>query len=274
MTGIGLFNRNHVEEAADPGLEGPDSFDVRQSTLFDAVPHLCGANHSLGERIIRWRPARPRDAQDRIVAIIDAFDPKHGRVFHLGAVVTEPLPKRSIGFDVSRMKKSLDSNLRVGGKRQAGDLTFDEIVGSDSDAATVIVLGITKLDGVPCGQKQQRILAHAQDDGAGFSLLKIFFHVHASMLARGRHKKSHGIRVMHHCAISAEVEPAILRVPRDGDACRADKTTAIQLMNFWHGELEYVDRVAGHHVFKDRSGLYNARWNRLELVELFFEPAD
>jgi hypothetical protein len=53
-----------------------------------------------------------------------------------------------------------------------------------------------------------------------------------------------------------------------------DKTTAIQLMNFWHGELEYVDRVAGHHVFKDRSGLYDARWNRLELGELFFEPAD
>src|SRR6266568_4006999 len=126
MTGIGLFNRNHVEEAADAGLERPDSFDVRQSTLFDAVPHLRGANHSLGERIIRWRPARPGDAQDRIVAIIDAFDPKHRRVFNPGAVVTEPLAKRSIRLDVSRMKEPLDGNLRVGGKRQAGDLTLDE----------------------------------------------------------------------------------------------------------------------------------------------------
>ena len=99
VTGIGLFNRNHVEEAADAGFEGPDSFDVRQSALFDAVPYLRGANHSLGERIIRWRPARPRDAQDRIVAIIDAFDPKHRSVFHPGAVVAEPFSEWSIRLE-------------------------------------------------------------------------------------------------------------------------------------------------------------------------------
>src|SRR4029077_2365072 len=77
VTRIGLFDRNHVEEAADAGLKGPDSFDVRQPALFDSVRCLRGAIHSVGELIIRWRPARPRDTQDRIIAIIDAFDPKY-----------------------------------------------------------------------------------------------------------------------------------------------------------------------------------------------------
>ena len=79
---------------------------------------------------------------------------------------------------------------------------------------------------------------------------------------------------MHHGAIGAEIEPAFIGIARDSDARRTDKSAAIELMNFRHWKFQYVDGVAGHGVFKDRSCLYNSRRNRLKLVELFFESAD
>src|SRR5258708_14588342 len=79
---------------------------------------------------------------------------------------------------------------------------------------------------------------------------------------------------MHHGAIGAEIEPALIGIARDSDARRADKSAAIELMNFRHGKFQYVDSVVGHGVFKDWSCLHNLRRNRLKLVELFFESAD
>ena len=39
-------------------------------------------------------------------------------------------------------------------KRQTGDWTLDEIIRSASNAAAIIVLRITKLDGIACRQEQ------------------------------------------------------------------------------------------------------------------------
>src|SRR5438309_8761534 len=105
-------------------------------------------------------------------------------------------------------------------------------------------------------------------------LLKIFLHVHAPMFAGGRHEEPHGFFVMHHGAIGAEIEPAFIGIARDSDARRTDKSAAIELMNFRHWKFQYVDGVAGHGVFKDRSCLYNSRRNRLKLVEFLLESAD
>ena len=116
MTRISLFDRDHIEETADAGFERPNSLHVGQPSFFDPVPHLSGTNHTLRERVIRWRPAGARDTQNRVVTVVDAFDPKHGRVFHLGTVVTEPLAERPIRLDVSRMNESFDGDFGVGRK--------------------------------------------------------------------------------------------------------------------------------------------------------------
>src|SRR2546426_8050149 len=206
--------------------------------------------------------------------MINTLDAQHRRVSHPRAVISKPLAERSVGLDVARMEKAFDGDFRVRGKWQAGDFAFDEVVGSTSDAAAVVVFGVTELDGVARSQKQQRVLADAQDDGTGLSLLEIFFHMHASVLARRRREKSHRIRIMHHGAISAEVEPAFLRVAWNGDARRADKSAAVQLVNLWHGKLEHIDLITGHFVFEHGSCLHEPRWNRTECVEFFFKSAD
>src|SRR5262250_208363 len=140
MTGISLFDGNYIEETADTRLQGPDSFDVRQSGFFYAVPYLGRANHSLRERIIRRRATGTRDAQYRVIAIMDPLNLKYRRIVHPRAIVAKPLAERAVGFDVSRIQKSLDSNFCVGGKWQSGDLTFDQIERPPSNAAAVIVL--------------------------------------------------------------------------------------------------------------------------------------
>src|SRR5439155_21918010 len=116
-------------------------------------PHLSGTNHTLRERVIRWRPARTGDTQNRVVTVVDAFDPKHGRVFHSCPVIAEPFAKRTVGLDVSRMNESFDGDFGVGRKRQTGYFPHDEIKCSFSDPAAVIVFGIAKLDGIAGGQK-------------------------------------------------------------------------------------------------------------------------
>src|SRR5438034_5437929 len=110
MTRIGLFDRDHIEETADAGFETPNSPHVGQPSFFDPVPHLSGTNHTLRERVIRWRPARARDTQNRVVTVVDAFDPKHRRIFHSSAVITEPFAERPIGFDIAGMEESFDGD--------------------------------------------------------------------------------------------------------------------------------------------------------------------
>ncbi len=274
MAGIRLLDRDDVEQAADARFERPDAFHVRQAGFFHPVPKLRGANHSLGKRIVGGRTAGARDAEDRVVAVIYALDAEHRRVFHARAVVAEPLAEGAVGLDVAGMKKAFDGDFRVSGKRQAGDLALDEIVGPPPDAAAVIVFRVAELDGIARGQEQQRILTDAQDDRTGLPLLEIFFHVHAPVLAGGRHEKPDGFLVMHHGAIGAEIQPAFVGIPRDRDAGGADESAAVELMHFRHGELEHIDGAAGHGVLEDRSAFHDARRHGTERGEFFFEPAD
>jgi hypothetical protein len=52
------------------------------------------------------------------------------------------------------MEKAFESDFGMRRKRQAGDWTFDKIISSASNAAAIIVLGITELDGIACCQEQ------------------------------------------------------------------------------------------------------------------------
>src|SRR5207247_9097273 len=99
MTRISLFDRDHIEETADAGFERPNSPHVGQPSILDPVPHLSGTNHTLRERVIQWRPAGDRDTQNRVVTAVDAFDPKHGRVFDPGSVVTSSLAAPPMPLD-------------------------------------------------------------------------------------------------------------------------------------------------------------------------------
>src|SRR5207249_5845189 len=75
-------------------------------------------------------------------------------------------------------------------------------------------------------------------------------------------------------SIGAEIEPAVFRVTRHGDARRADEPPAVQLVDFGNGELQEVYFVASHLIFEDRAVLDDARRYGLKHVELFFKAAD
>ena len=79
---------------------------------------------------------------------------------------------------------------------------------------------------------------------------------------------------MDHRSIGAEIEPAVFRVTRHGDARRADEPPAVQLVDFGNGELQEVYFVASHLIFEDRAVLDDARRYGLKHVELFFKAAD
>ena len=87
------------------------------------------------------------------------------------------------------------------------------------------------------------------------------------MLA-GRDVDVHALLVLHHAAVGAEVDPALVRVLGHHQTSRADVASAVQLVDERHRELEQVDVLALEHVLHDRAGLDDAVRNRIVLRDL------
>ena len=134
--------------------------------------------------------------------------------------------------------------------------------GPSSDAAAVVVLGIAQLDRIAGGQNSSGSWPTHKNNGTRLSLLEIFLHVHAAMLACGRHEEPDGFVVMDHGAIGAEIEPAFFGIARDRDAGRADESAAVVFMNLGHRKFEHIDLVAGHVYFQKPDRPDGSRRNR------------
>ena len=91
--------------------------------------------------LLLGRPLRRAAEDDRIVAVIDRFDPDH-RLRHIGSkrsarVISGPFAERAFGagLDLGRGHEALEHDLRVGRERDAGRLAGDELDGPAEPAA-------------------------------------------------------------------------------------------------------------------------------------------
>ena len=89
----------------------------------------------------------------------------------------------------------------------------------------------------------------------------------AAVLA-GRDVDVHARLVLHHAAVGAEVDPALVRVLGHHQAARADVASAVQLVDERHRKLEQVDVVALEDVLHHRPGVHHAVRDRVVLRDL------
>src|SRR5262249_59751840 len=74
MAGIGLPDGDDVEHARAAKFVHPYAGDPGQPCALDLVPDHARLHHAFAEGKIRRRTHRRGDAEDRIVAVIDALD--------------------------------------------------------------------------------------------------------------------------------------------------------------------------------------------------------
>src|SRR5256885_16292785 len=79
-----------------------------------------------------------------------------------------------------------------------------------------------------------------------------------SVFAR-RHPDADSLRVVHHHAVGAAVDPVFLGIAHDDDVVGADVAAAVQLVQEGDRELEHVDFAVAHDVFEHGSALHDAR---------------
>ena len=86
----------------------------------------------------------------------------------------------------------------------------------------------------------------------------------------GGHQHADRIRIMHHGAVGAGIQPALVRIARDAVGAGADVAPAILFMPDRGGKFRHVDGVAGEHVLQHRPGLDDfVRNDRVVLHEGF-----
>src|SRR5207244_10841422 len=92
-------------------------------------------------------------------------------------------------------------------------LAFDYLHRVSLQASHPVVLGNAVRNFNAAGQVEQRILSKGNRDLAGQALGKILLTHDAALLA-GRDIEAEGIAVMNHDPISAEIDPALVRMTR------------------------------------------------------------
>src|SRR3989449_9855629 len=77
MAGVGLLDRDDVEHARAARLVDPHAAHAGEAGALDLVPDHAGLHDALGVREVRRRQHRAGEAEDRVVAVIDALDAHH-----------------------------------------------------------------------------------------------------------------------------------------------------------------------------------------------------
>ena len=83
------------------------------------------------------------------------------------------------------------------------------------------------------GQEEERVVAAADHDRAWLAGPKIFLADLPAVLAR-RHPQPHGIAVVDHDAIGADIDPFGVGVAHDDEIARADVAAAVELVQKRH----------------------------------------
>src|SRR5204863_1579923 len=97
VAGERLLDRDDVEHARAAGFVHPDAFHAAEAGALDFVPDHAGLHYALGIREVRRRHHRAGEAENRIVAVIDALDAHHGLLAAAAGVVAGELAERPFG---------------------------------------------------------------------------------------------------------------------------------------------------------------------------------
>src|SRR5205823_14875435 len=96
----------------------------------------------------------------------------------------------------------------------------DHVIRRAAMPGSVVVFGEAVADLVAAGEKQQRIVPAGNQHRTGLARAPVFLADLAAVLAR-RDPQADAIGTLHHRAIGAAVDPALLRVAHDDQIVRA-----------------------------------------------------
>src|SRR5574340_261066 len=95
MSEKALLDGDHAEGAARAGLVQPGAFDVGNTSPLEGIEQGRRPQETALEQMgVGWFLTR-RAGQDRIVAVIDAFDPDEGLLPGLAGVIAVPFAERT-----------------------------------------------------------------------------------------------------------------------------------------------------------------------------------
>src|SRR5262245_4912360 len=153
MAGIGLLDSDDVEHARAAEFVHPHAGDPRQSRALDLVPDHAGFHHAFAEGEIGRRAHRRGDAEDRIVAVIDALDLHQRLLAWARGVIARELAERSFLRRDVLDHLAFEHDLGVRRHRQAVKLAQHDLVRLTAVAAGIVVFAETEFELVAAGEE-------------------------------------------------------------------------------------------------------------------------
>ncbi len=142
----------------------------------------------------------------------------------------------------------------------------DDIDGLAADAAGIFIFRFAPGQAVGRGSEQQRIVAEADGHRAGPALIEIFLPDDAALFSR-RDVKRQGVFVVHHDAVAADVDPALVDVAGDDEMGGAHVAAAVFFMPMGHRQRQQIDVLAFVNIFHHRAAVDDPRRNIGRVVQ-------
>src|SRR5262245_8829733 len=153
MAGIGLLDGDDVEHARAAEFVHPHAGDPGQARALDLVPDHAGLHHAFAEGEIGRRAHRRGDAEDRIVAIIDALDLHQRLLARARGVITRELAERSFLRLHVLDHLAFEHDLGMRRHRQTVKLAQHDLVRLTAVAAGIVVFAKAELELVAAGEE-------------------------------------------------------------------------------------------------------------------------
>src|SRR5437016_8197350 len=154
MAGVGLLDRDDVEHARAARLVHPHAAHAGEAGALDLVPDHARLHDALGVREVRRRQHRAGEAEDRVVAVIDALDAHHRLRAAPAGVIAGELAERALGQRVCRVHRAFEHDLGVRRHRQAVPLRFGDLVRRTAMPGRVVVFRQAEADLVAAGDRK------------------------------------------------------------------------------------------------------------------------
>src|SRR3954470_5800395 len=140
MAGERLLDGDDVEHARATCFVHPHAFHPGETRALHFIPDHAGLHHALGVRKVGWWHHRAGEAEDRLVAVIDALDPHYGLFPAAAGVVAGEFAHRAFGHRLARMHRAFEHDLRMCRHRQTVDLTLNDVVRRPAMTGGIVVL--------------------------------------------------------------------------------------------------------------------------------------
>ncbi len=250
---VALPDRHAVQQARGADLVAPHPGHVGHAGGGERLlDHRRAQHRAVAAHLVRSAAHRRHAQQDRVVAVVERLDLQDRFRVLAAGVIAGPLAERTLHLVVAGAEMALDHHLGVGRERQAGDPARNAVQRRAPDAADDVEftgagwrLGAGSVEG-------HRLAAQHHDDWTALAPREMLFAVRMAVLAR-HHQDADRLAVVHHRAVGADIEPAVVGIAGDRIASGADITSPVRDMPDRCRELHQVDVLAGEHVLQHRA---------------------